>query len=253
MICKSSDLYKTTSTDYAPPPHKNIRIWNCFQCLGIESREATTRLAGGQPAFERVTLTQQAARLFTTSRVTSFYTRHSFCHQRYIHSLLHGLFSDASLDSARTQRRWNVHIGFWWENPNGNNRVEDMRIDVMTILKWIGWGVCGWVRVCMIVASVEFRTHLRSCHFLYKNSVPWTGDLNSTMTVFMLKGKVSGRNRQHTLAWRTKKPKSVPLQAWSGPEGSRKLRFPDFMTTAQEGGKVVSLTHRPPLPPRKCS
>jgi hypothetical protein len=44
---------------------------------------------------------------------------------------------------------------------------------------------------------------------------------------------------------------SAPLQAWSGPEGSRKLRFPDFMTTAQDGGKVVSLTHRPPLPPRK--
>jgi hypothetical protein len=44
---------------------------------------------------------------------------------------------------------------------------------------------------------------------------------------------------------------AVPLQAWSGPEGSRKLRFPNFMTTAQDGGKVVSLTHRPPLPPRK--
>ena len=43
--------------------------------------------------------------------------------------------------------------------------------------------------------------------------------------------------------------KSVPLQTWSGPEGSRKLRFPDFMTTAQEGGKVVSLTHRSLLPP----
>jgi hypothetical protein len=27
-----------------------------------------------------------------------------------------------------------------------------------------------------------------------------------------------------------------------------KLRFPDFMTTAQDGGKVVSLTHLPPLP-----
>ena len=39
------------------------------------------------------------------------------------------------------------------------------------------------------------------------------------------------------------------LQAWSGPEGSRKLRFPDFVTTAQDGGKVVSPTHRPPLPP----
>ena len=43
--------------------------------------------------------------------------------------------------------------------------------------------------------------------------------------------------------------KTVPLQDWSGPEGSRKLRFPDFMTTAQEVGKVVSLTHRPHLPP----
>ena len=46
-----------------------------------------------------------------------------------------------------------------------------------------------------------------------------------------------------------KKSKSVPLQARSGPEGFRKLRFPDFVTTAQDGGKVASLTHRPPLPP----
>ena len=43
--------------------------------------------------------------------------------------------------------------------------------------------------------------------------------------------------------------KEVPLQAWSGPEVPRKLRFPDFMTATQDGGKVVSLTHRPPLPP----
>jgi hypothetical protein len=47
-----------------------------------------------------------------------------------------------------------------------------------------------------------------------------------------------------------KKGKAVPLQAWSGPEGSRKSGFPDYMTTAQDGGKIVSLTHRPP---RKCS
>jgi len=45
------------------------------------------------------------------------------------------------------------------------------------------------------------------------------------------------------------KGKAVPLQAWRGPDGSRKLRFPDFMTTAQDGGKAVSLTQRPPLPP----
>ena len=45
------------------------------------------------------------------------------------------------------------------------------------------------------------------------------------------------------------KRKAVPLQAWSGPEGSRKLSFPDFMTTVQDGGKVVSLTRRAPLSP----
>jgi hypothetical protein len=45
------------------------------------------------------------------------------------------------------------------------------------------------------------------------------------------------------------KGKTVPLQAWSDPESSRKLRFKDLMTTAQDGRKVVSLTHRPPLSP----
>ena len=45
------------------------------------------------------------------------------------------------------------------------------------------------------------------------------------------------------------KRKAVPLQACTGPEVSRKLRFPDFVTTAQDGGKVVSLIHRSPLPP----
>jgi hypothetical protein len=43
--------------------------------------------------------------------------------------------------------------------------------------------------------------------------------------------------------------KAVPIQAWSGPEVSRKLRFSDFLTTAQDGDKVVRPTHRPHLPP----
>ena len=37
------------------------------------------------------------------------------------------------------------------------------------------------------------------------------------------------------------KGKAVPLQAWTGPEGSRKLRFPDFMTTAQDGGRLSAV------------
>jgi hypothetical protein len=35
---------------------------------------------------------------------------------------------------------------------------------------------------------------------------------------------------------------SVPLKACSGPEGSRKLRFPDILTTAQDGGEVVNIS-----------
>ena len=33
----------------------------------------------------------------------------------------------------------------------------------------------------------------------------------------------------------------------------RKLRFPDFVTTAQDGGRVVSLTYWPLFTPRKYS
>ena len=43
------------------------------------------------------------------------------------------------------------------------------------------------------------------------------------------------------------KGKGAQLQAWSGSGDSRKLKFPDFMTTAQDGGKVVSPKHRLPL------
>jgi len=37
------------------------------------------------------------------------------------------------------------------------------------------------------------------------------------------------------------KGKAVPLQAWTGPEGSRKLRLPDFVTAAQNGGRLSDL------------
>jgi len=69
------------------------------------------------------------------------------------------------------------------------------------------------------------------------------------MTPMLERYTASGRNLHHNSVTVKGKCTAVPLQAWSWPEGSRKLRFPDFMTTAQDGGKVVSFTHRPPLPP----
>jgi len=35
--------------------------------------------------------------------------------------------------------------------------------------------------------------------------------------------------------------KAVPLQAWTDPEGSRTLSFPDFVTTAQDGSRLSAL------------
>ena len=46
-------------------------------------------------------------------------------------------------------------------------------------------------------------------------------------------------DRLNTCIWL--KGKAVPLLAWTGPEGSRKLRLPDFVTTVQDCGKVSTL------------
>ena len=49
------------------------------------------------------------------------------------------------------------------------------------------------------------------------------------------------------------KGKAIPLQAWTGLEGFRRLRPQISRQSAHESGKVVTPTHRPPLPPRKYS
>jgi hypothetical protein len=78
--------------------------------------------------------------------------------------------------------------------------------------------------------------------------------LNETVRQLFVgfKGICNELLKKYHTAWGTCvkiKGRAVPIQAWSGPEGFRKLRFPDNTTTAQDGGKVVSLTHRSPLPP----
>jgi len=42
--------------------------------------------------------------------------------------------------------------------------------------------------------------------------------------------------------------KISPITGPRCPEGSRKSRFPDYVTTAQDGGKIVCIKYRPPLP-----
>jgi hypothetical protein len=49
------------------------------------------------------------------------------------------------------------------------------------------------------------------------------------------------RRANYQIKQKVKEGKAVPLQTWSGSEIYRKLRFPDFMTTAQYGGRLSAL------------
>ena len=51
----------------------------------------------------------------------------------------------------------------------------------------------------------------------------------------------------------TLKVKVKPVEVWTGPKGSRRLRLPVYRQSTREGGKMVIHTHRSPLPPRKYS
>jgi hypothetical protein len=80
----------------------------------------------------------------------------------------------------------------------------------------------------IIVRTKQLQTI--STHSTYSHPTSVTNYFNNILTF-----------RSEFTRKRKGKGKAVPLQPWSGPEGSTKLRFPDFMTTAQDGGKVVSL------------
>ena len=73
--------------------------------------------------------------------------------------------------------------------------------------------------------------------------------LTSVVTRPLLRKKETGLS---TLP-RKGKSKAIQLQAWTGPEGSRRLRHPDIKTMAHECGKVVSPTHRSHLSSSKYS
>ena len=115
-----------------------------------------------------------------------------------------------------------------------------------------GHGCLSLMFLCVMLVAAEpqetvlpwFGTLLFLAHPECENEV-W----NETHARAYTHTQTHTHTHTHTVTHCKVKLKQSCLQAWSGPEGSRNLRFPDFMTVAQDGGKVVSLTHWQPLPP----
>ena len=91
-----------------------------------------------------------------------------------------------------------------------------------TNFDWIWYQEVPRKHCVAISVSMSLKSHNVPCYV--QSTVPY----HDTMIIYRI-----------TL--RYVKSKAVPLQAWSGPEGSRKLRLPYFMTTAQDGGKLSAL------------
>ena len=77
-------------------------------------------------------------------------------------------------------------------------------------------------RAIVMFVSLDPVAPQTPCHYF-----AWATGWSKIKTLLAVKKKKEG--------------KSVPLQAWTGPEGSRKLRFPDYVTTANDGGSLSDL------------
>jgi hypothetical protein len=91
-------------------------------------------------------------------------------------------------------------------------------------------------------ASMHVTRSVKSGQTCTQSTISWYSDVTTMCNILIL--IIFGTQYFPTIKHSMIKGKAVLLQPWSGPEGSRKLRFPDYMTTAQDGGKVVSLMHQ---------
>ena len=80
---------------------------------------------------------------------------------------------------------------------------------------------------CLLTVRCQFYIPLNFCAIYFESIQTFRDHLLSKDTYLSDKSKSKG--------------KVVPLQPWTGPEGSRKLRFSDFVTTAQDGGRLSAL------------
>jgi hypothetical protein len=117
---------------------------------------------------------------------------------------------------------------------------------ILGIQKLLKVHVSSSVWICRLVNKEwrEWSQNFRNVDNIWqvtRRNIPWASNIN--LAYWHCKCLL---NMSHCKKVKLKQSHYRPRQAL---RVLRKLRFPDFMTTAQDGGKVVSLRHRPPLPP----
>jgi len=98
----------------------------------------------------------------------------------------------------------------------------------------------SWPSLC----TVRFQLNSNARYTMFRGSVKVTGyPLQSPVSYSLPLPCVTVCHRISTGVYHKISPITGPRCL----EGSRSLRFPDYVTMAQDGGKFVSLTHRPLL------
>jgi len=115
---------------------------------------------------------------------------------------------------------WRMHFACWI------TKARDTHSEYVILLSFLPQ---QWLR--KRVSLSRLYVHCPSYYYT---------DFNITVTFVRDKNLEQTCSKENVLqftSWQQSKSKAVPLHTWSGPEGSRKLRFPDFMTMAQDGGQ----------------
>ena len=102
----------------------------------------------------------------------------------------------------------------------------------------------------LVASSILELFQFKKCTWTYKTKLHGcsnekiTTDYAKTLSTFVICLTVPSVSGTIHFRWKVKgksKGKAVPLQAWTGPEGSRKLWLPDYVTTAQDSGRLSAL------------
>ena len=97
-----------------------------------------------------------------------------------------------------------------------------------------------YTKVSMQLSNI-FGYTVEMIHWLRCKQLMFSNQMSHDCLAFEVSSKKHYMRQRTEQTFLRSKSKSVLLQAWSGSESSRKLRFPDFVTTAQNAGRLSAL------------